>query len=273
LRRLGPALAQGVNRRTVALLALAAFVACVAIARWDLVEQAARMTVKQFARGGAARGKLLFEIALFAGILGFTLRVVPLRVDPRVDLTVLALAAVAGWCAEAWGTRLGLWTYYTRETPPLWIVPAWSLGALVIDRMSDHASRLLAPRLDTRGAALLYGGLVVLTVVVFAAFSRPVLTHPATVALAAALLAGFAIKPDPKAAVPVLLTGFVCVFFADLWGTTNHCWRYHLQHPNTLPRLGAGIGFGMVFDTAVVFLCLRLGKAIWAPRAKGPNRA
>lgn len=265
-------MATGVNRRALALAAIGLLVAAVAFARWDLVEQAARMTAKQFARGGAARGKLLFEIALFAGILGFTLRVIPVRVDWRKDLTILGLAAVAGWCAEAWGTRLGLWKYYTRETPPLWIVPAWPLGALVIDRMSDHMKRILNPRLDDRTANVVYHALAFLVAAAFTGFARPALGHPATIALGAALVAAFALKPDPREAVPVLLTGFACVFFADLWGTTNNCWRYYLQSPNTPARLASGVAFGMLFDTALVFLCLRLAGAVWAPRAEGPRR-
>jgi len=47
-----------------------------------------------------------------------------LNADLRKDLP-LALIALAGeFIIEAWGTLSGLWTYYTFETPPLWIIPA-----------------------------------------------------------------------------------------------------------------------------------------------------
>jgi hypothetical protein len=49
---------------------------------------------------------------------------VMLNADLRKDLP-LALIALAGeFIIEAWGTLSGLWTYYTFETPPLWIIPA-----------------------------------------------------------------------------------------------------------------------------------------------------
>jgi hypothetical protein len=257
------------SRRALYVAGLAAFIALVAFARWDLVEQAARMSLKQFAKGGAARNKLIFEVVLFGSIILLTLRAIPKRIEPKKDILLLAIAAAAGWLAEAWGTRLGLWKYYTKEAPPLWIVPAWPLGTLVIDRMSDHARRLLEGRLSERTASALYWLLALATAAVFAAFARPALSHPATLALGAALAAAFAVKPNAREALPFLLTGFACVFFADLWGTTNNCWRYYLRSDHYWSRIFLGVGFGMAFDTAVVFLCWRLGNFL-APRL-GPE--
>ncbi|PCI31448.1 MAG: hypothetical protein COB53_13150, partial [Elusimicrobia bacterium] len=101
------------NRKQIHFLAIFIFFALVAVSQWGLVEQAAHMTAKQFAKGGMPRAKLLFEIGLFLGIITFTARVIPAKFNPRRDAVLILLGLIAGWCAEAWGTRFYLWRYYT----------------------------------------------------------------------------------------------------------------------------------------------------------------
>ena len=36
-----------------------------------------------------------------------------------------------------------LWIYYTRERPPLWIIPAWPIASLSIDRLTRLLNHLL----------------------------------------------------------------------------------------------------------------------------------
>ena len=50
---------------------------------------------------------------------------------------------IGGLVIEAWGTQTLLWTYYTAERPPLWIIPAWPIASLTIDRLARLADRLL----------------------------------------------------------------------------------------------------------------------------------
>lgn len=249
------------RRRDLLLFAAAAaLIAVTAAARWDLFLGAYQATAAGLAAGGARRSKLLFEVALFGAIMLHTLRVVPRGADPRRDFLRAAIALAAGWLAEAWGTRLSLWRYYTAEAPPLWIVPAWALGAVVVRRTADAwAPRVAAwpefPRLTAHIAV----GLLMFAVTL--AFSWPTVSQPATLAVLAACAAALLWRADPARDLPVLLAGAVCVLFADTWGTTNNCWRYWLQRPYGTPGLAAGVLFGLSFDTLVVLGCLKLAEA------------
>ncbi len=241
-------------RLAYAALVAAAFVG-VALWRLDLVLLAARVTARTFARGGATRWKLLGEIVLFCAILAGTWKALPWKPRPARDAAVLLLGLAAGWAAEAWGTRLGLWHYYTGERPPLWIVPAWPLGAALIERLGERARARwgAAPRSAYWAASLAVAAYCL-------AFSRPWLDRPVgwlgAVAAGAALLA----VPEPAEDFWLLAAGLACVFFADLWGTTNGCWAYWLRHePFGLIR---GIAFGMAFDAAVAVGCLRLARRL-----------
>jgi prolipoprotein diacylglyceryltransferase len=212
--------------------------ALVGLARFDLVRGAFLATRDSLAAGGAARAHVLGEIGLFAAILLLCWRVIPKGFDVRRDGRLALAAGLCGLVAEWWGTRLGLWQYYTGERPPLWIVPAWSVGALVIDRLARSMPRLPYPPLAA----------FALAATAWLSFMKRdveagALAGPFFVALALLLARE---EEDGR----VLLAGLVSVFFADLWGTTNDCWRYHLQGE----PLGVwqGIAFGMGFDAAVV---------------------
>lgn len=247
--------------RLTYLLLLAGFIAAIALLRLDLFLAAGRMTLRQLERGGPARWKLIGEVVLFGGILLATLRLIPARVEPARDGTLAALASIAGYLAEYWGTHTGLWTYYTRERPPLWIVPAWTLGALVIDRLGSRAEQTLGSGWDEKRRCAGYRLLLVLFLAVTGAFILP---HPSLGAFAglAALAAALAFASDPARDVWPLAAGLACVFFADLWGVTNNCWRYHTQAARGPGGALLGILFGMFFDSAVVLVCLKAARRL-----------
>jgi hypothetical protein len=232
-----------------AALVAAAF-AAVALWRWDLVVQAARVSAGVLSRGGPARWRLLGEIGLFAAILLATWKTVPAAPEPRRDALTLVAAGLAGYLAEAWGTRAGLWSYYTRELPPLWIVPAWPLGAAFVDRLGR---RLRAARGPAPAGA--YWALAAAAFAVSVAFCAPRAAWAGPAAVALCL--GAAARPEDD--FWTLGAGLSCVLFADFWGTTNGCWSYWLRaRPLGLWR---GIGFGMAFDAAVVLGALKAARA------------
>ncbi|MFA6029418.1 MAG: hypothetical protein WC969_06175 [Elusimicrobiota bacterium] len=235
--------------------AFAALILLIALWRHDLVAEAARVTLVQLGKGGAARTKVLAEIALLAGIFALVLRALAADFEPRRDLPAALAATLAGYLAETWGTRGGLWVYYTRETPPLWIVPAWTAGTLVIDRLARAArgrlGRFLSEEAQHRGYRILSG----LFLLVFGIFVFSVSADPAD-ALLLALLAWALLARSSAEDFWTLATGLVLVFFADLWGTTNGCWSYYTQRSSP-DGLATGILFGMFFDAAVVTLCLK----------------
>ena len=57
------------------------------------------------------------------------------RADLRVDSLVIFVATLGGLAIESWGTQTNLWHYYTAERPPLWIIPAWPIATLTINRL------------------------------------------------------------------------------------------------------------------------------------------
>ena len=57
------------------------------------------------------------------------------RADLRLDTVTILVATVGGLVIESWGTQTELWTYYTAERPPLWIIPAWPIATLTINRI------------------------------------------------------------------------------------------------------------------------------------------
>ncbi|MBI5208712.1 MAG: hypothetical protein HY927_01915 [Elusimicrobia bacterium] len=224
--------------------------------RIDLLQEAFLVTLRQLEAGGTARLRVLAEIALFSGILALTWRVIPRRVEPARDLPAAVLAVLAGWAVEAWGTRQGLWSYYTGEQPPLWIIPAWPLGAVVISRLADSARSAWGAKLSDEGHRRAYALLSAACLAVFALFAWPWHDRPQTWAALAALLLAVAAWPDPRRDFWLLAAGVACVFLADLWGTTNNCWRYHAgRHADR--ALPIGIAFGMAFDSLVVLGCLK----------------
>ena len=61
----------------------------------------------------------------------------------------------------------------------------------------------------------------------------------------------------------LLAAGLACVFVADFWGTSAHCWTYYLGGKSLATRL-AGVGFGMFFDTGLVMAAVRAARMITA---------
>jgi len=249
--------------------ALVALFAAVALARFDLFQEALRVTLLQLQRGGAIRWKILGEVVLFGAILLLTLRIIPARIEPRRDALIALLASGAGWLVEAWGTRAGLWAYYTRESPPLWIVPVWPLGALVVDRIAAAFEARFARACDQRRQAALYRCYCVLFAAVFAGFAFPAGSALLCAALLAAILAGLLLRPLPGDVWRVA-AGLAYVFFADFWGTSNGCWSYRPRHA-AFSGNAFGILFGMSLDSAVVMLCLKAVR--WLLRLRGAEPA
>src|SRR3989304_617714 len=80
---------------------------------------------------------------LLLGVFGVMTVLIMARADVKRDLRTVAVGLMGGLVIESWGTQTGLWTYYTLERPPLWIIPAWPVASLAIDRLYRLLDRWL----------------------------------------------------------------------------------------------------------------------------------
>jgi hypothetical protein len=161
--------------------------------------------------------------------------------DLRVDAWIVFVATLGGLTIEAWGTQTLLWTYYTSERPPLWIVPAWPIATLAIDRICRILGAVLRRVPDPWMGRLfwgVFGGFYLLMLF----FTRWTFDKPFT--LAALLLCALIILTpgSRRSALILFLAGAGLGYYLELWGTTRQCWTYYTQQT---PPLFAVLAHGM----------------------------
>jgi hypothetical protein len=160
--------------------------------------------------------------------------------DLRLDARIILVGLAGGLTIESWGTQTQLWTYYTLERPPLWIVPAWPVASLAIDRLVRLLDRL-APRRPRLYPAIY--------AIVFPAFFGLMLdfawpTRGQSLTLASLALVAFLLltPTEPRTAVLTFAAGSALGYFLELWGTTRACWTYYtLQTPPLFAVLAHGM--------------------------------
>jgi hypothetical protein len=169
--------------------------------------------------------------------------------DLKADALVVFVGLAGGLVIESWGTQTELWTYYTLERPPLWIIPAWPIASLSIDRLVRilrHTLRRLVQRLATSSHPavfpILYWLLFPAFYALMLAFVWPVRTKSLTLT-SLLLCALLTLTPtDYRLAVLTFAAGSGLGYFLERWGTTRSCWTYYTQQT---PPLFAVLAHGM----------------------------
>jgi len=152
---------------------------------------------------------------------------ITLNADLRQDIPFVLIALAGGFIIEAWGTLSGLWTYYTFETPPLWIIPAWPIAALSVNRLYRLASNFLR-KVPEKWFRWSYPVIFSVFLILLFNFVWPSIMHPLSLfALAVCLMIIFTCK-DKRSAVLILLVGSLLGYFLERWGTTRLCWTYYI---------------------------------------------
>ena len=146
--------------------------------------------------------------------------------DIKKDWKIFVIGLFGGLVIEGWGTQTNLWFYYTNERPPLWIIPAWPIASLSIDRLFSllkHWTRQVPERIFRRFYWAVFAVFSLLMVV----FIRHTLDKSLT--LMALFLCAFLIMTnrDQRSALLVFLAGSGLGYFLELWGTTRQCWTYY----------------------------------------------
>jgi hypothetical protein len=208
---------------------------------------------------------------LLIGIFLFMSIAIVSRADLKVDTIIIAVAALGGLVIESWGTQTNLWHYYTAERPPLWIIPAWPIATLTINRIVLLLDFLFINRQDakkkqedkefgkqnTKDLGSLKENLAhsaswrlkTLYWVLFTAFFALMLIFVAPTfdksytLLSILLVALLIITPtDHRLAIITFVAGAGLGYYLELWGTTRECWTYYtFQKPPLFAILAHGM--------------------------------
>ena len=160
------------------------------------------------------------------------------RPDIRRDLPLVLVALGGGTVIEWWGTNTELWWYFTQERPPPWILPAWPVAALAIERLC----RISCARLPflSRGGRL-YWVIVPVFVVLMTRFLWPSIDQPASWVVIGLMLLVMALGVRKDRDVALFVVGAGAGVFLEYWGTSRRCWTYYT---NQAPPIEAVLAHG-----------------------------
>jgi hypothetical protein len=144
------------------------------------------------------------------------------RFSPRRDLPLAAVAFVGGAMIETWGTRSGLWTYFTHEKPPLFILPAWPLAALATERIARALDRVILPGRPK----ILHAMVLIVFGAMLWSWSAPGRSHPTTLIAYAFVVATCVTGKTPREDLVRFAAGSLLGWLLEYWGTTRQCWTY-----------------------------------------------
>ena len=198
---------------------------------------------------------------LLLGIFGFMSATIISRANLKTDLWIVFVGICGGLAIESWGTQTNLWHYYTAERPPLWIIPAWPIASLSIDRMTRGLNFLTTKVIkEHEGAALsmskgknvlnsvpfLFKIFYWLTFALFLSlmffFVAPTFDKSYTWLSLGLCILLIVTPTDHRYALLTFIAGAALGYFLELWGTTRECWTYYT---NQTPPLFAVLAHGM----------------------------
>ena len=225
---------------------------------------------------------------LLLGIFAFMSVTIIAYANLKTDVLIIFVGICGGLAIESWGTQTNLWFYYTDERPPLWIIPAWPIASLSIDRITRFLDWLIAQvgwQIKPLGPNSLISNSLIsfLYWLTFASFLTLMLvfvspTFDKSYTWFALILCILLIltPTDHKFALLTFVAGSGLGYYLELWGTTRQCWTYYTYQT---PPLFAVLAHGMA---AVAFwragLMVKLvtekiwGKKVSPLPAKHPHR-
>jgi hypothetical protein len=175
--------------------------------------------------------------------------------DLKVDAWIVFVGFVGGLVIESWGTQTEIWWYYTDERPPLWIIPAWPIASLSIDRLVRLLRRWfpISKSIKIPVYHLTYWMIFPAFYILMLSFVWPTLDKSFTI-LALILVALLILSPtDHRVAVLTFIAGAGLGYFLELWGTTRECWTYYtLETPPLFAVLAHGMAAVAFWRTVLV---------------------
>jgi len=173
---------------------------------------------------------------LLLGIFAFMSVTIMARANLKTDLLIIFVGVCGGLAIESWGTQTNLWHYYTAERPPLWIIPAWPIASLSIDRITRFLDFVTTKVMKGHKGKAIF---VFLYWITFASFLSLMLVFVAPTFdksftwLSLALCVLLILTPtNHRFALLTFIAGSGLGYYLELWGTTRECWTYYtLQTP------------------------------------------
>jgi hypothetical protein len=176
----------------------------------------------------------------------------------RADALIILVGLAGGLAIESWGTQTRIWTYFTLERPPLWIIPAWPIASLSIDRLFRGLNHLI-PQGTSAFFRRAYWPVFLGFYALMITFVWPTLDRSLTL-MSLGLCAFLILTPtDQRAAVLTFAAGAGLGYFLERWGTTRACWTYYTR---ATPPLFAVLAHGMA---AVAFWRAARAAAVLKP--------
>jgi len=181
---------------------------------------------------------------LLIGIFAFMSVTIIARANIKTDLLIIFVGLCGGLAIESWGTQTNLWFYYTDERPPLWIIPAWPIASLSIDRITKLFDWIIG-RVTTNLKSLI-STLYWLTFASFLSlmlvFVAPTFDKSYTWFSLGLCILLILTPTDHRFALLTFLAGSGLGYYLELWGTTRQCWTYYTYQT---PPLFAVLAHGM----------------------------
>ena len=192
---------------------------------------------------------------LLIGIFLFMSLMIMAHANLKQDAKIVFVGFIGGLVIESWGTQTNIWHYYTNERPPLWIIPAWPIASLTIDRMVRVMGRYTSTQVNrytnTHEKSNLftlstwipvYSLAFLLYFALFIPYVAPTFDKSFTI-IATGLVIFFILTPtDYRIATLTFLAGSALGYYLEVWGTTRECWTYYTLET---PPLFAVLSHGM----------------------------
>jgi hypothetical protein len=187
---------------------------------------------------------------LLFGIFGFMSLTIIARANLKTDLLIVFVGVCGGLAIESWGTQTNLWHYYTAERPPLWIIPAWPIASLSIDRITrilDYGVRRLLSSAQSQETLVsvsktLYWITFASFISLMLVFIAPTFDKSFTLLSLALCMILILTPTNYLYALLTFLAGSGLGYYLELWGTTRECWTYYTYQT---PPLFAVLAHGM----------------------------
>jgi hypothetical protein len=197
------------------------------------------------------------------------------RANLKTDLLIVFVGICGGLAIESWGTQTNLWFYYTSERPPLWIIPAWPIASLSIDRITRFLNWIIEQankKFNTTNLQSLFSTLYALTFASFLTlmlvFVSPTLDKSYTVLSLLLCIILILTPTDHRFALLTFIAGSGLGYYLELWGTTRECWTYYTyQTPPLFAVLAHGMAAVAFWRAGLILKLLAEKFRLFAPRS------